>query len=101
MTVRGARPLSEVKSASSMVLRLDIARIDALPELAMLLVRGAAGRGEVIARLVTGQEEQPTFRLGTDFQLDGELAERLASIEGIANVSLTARRGASHLRLVA
>ena len=101
VTVRGARPLSEVKSASSMVLRLDIARIDALPELAMLLVRGAAGRGEVIARLVTGQEEQPTFRLGTDFQLDGELAERLASIEGIANVSLTARRGASHLRLVA
>ena len=101
VTVRGARPLSEVKSASSMVLRLDIARIDALPELAMLLVRGASGRGEVIARLITGQEEQPTFRLGTDFQLDGELAERLASIEGIANVSLTARRGASHLRLVA
>ena len=101
VTVRGARPLSEVKSASSMVLRLDIARIDALQELAMLLVRGASGRGEVIARLITGQEEQPTFRLGTDFQLDGELAERLASIEGIANVSLTARRGASHLRLVA
>ena len=101
VTVRGARPLSEVKSASSMVLRLDIARIDALQELAMLLVRGAIGRGEVIARLITGQEEQPTFRLGTDFQLDGELAERLASIEGIANVSLTARRGASHLRLVA
>ena len=101
VTVRGARPLSEVKSASSMVLRLDIARIDALPELAMLLARGASGRGEVIARLLTGQDEQPTFRLGTDFQLDGELAERLASIEGIANVSLTARRGASHLRLVA
>ena len=101
VTVRGARPLSEVKSASSMVLRLDIARIDALQELAMLLARGASGRGEVIARLITGQEEQPTFRLGTDFQLDGELAERLASIEGIANVSLTARRGASHLRLVA
>ena len=34
-------------------------------------------------------------------QLDGELAERLASVEGIANVSLTARKGAGHLRLVA
>ncbi|MDP3905576.1 DNA polymerase III subunit alpha [Novosphingobium sp.] len=101
VTVRGARPLSEVKVASRMVLQLDISRIDALQELAQLLVRGASGRGEVIARLLTGQDEQPMFRLGTDFQLDGELAERLANVEGIANVSLTAQRGATHLRLVA
>ena len=101
VTVRGARPLSEVKSASSMLLKLDILRPEALPELALLLQRGADGRGEVLARLRTGTGQEPLVRLGRDFQLDGELAERLASVEGLANVSLTARRGAGHLRLVA
>ncbi len=101
VTVRGARPLSEVKSASSMVLKLDILRPEVLPELAMLLHRDGEGRGEVLARLRTGTGQEPLVRLGRDFHLDGELAERLASVEGLANVSLTARRGAGHLRLVA
>ncbi len=101
VTVRGARPLSEVKSASSMVLKLDILRPDVLPDLAMLLQRGADGRGEVLARLRTGTGQEPLVRLGRDFQLDGEVAERLASLEGLANVSLTARRGTGHLKLVA
>ena len=42
-----------------------------------------------------------TVSLGSNFQLDGDLAERLAEIEGIANVALTAKRGGGHLRLVA
>ena len=101
VTVRGARPLAEVKSAGSMVLKLDILSPEAAGELAMMLVGGAEGRGEVQATLRTGAEVEPVLRLGRDFQLDGDLAERLASIEGIANVSLTARKGAGHLRLVA
>ena len=59
------------------------------------------GRGEVLARLKTGGAHEPVLRLGRDFQLDGDLAERLAQIDGVHNVSLSARRGASHLRLVA
>ena len=101
ITVRGGRPLAEVTSAARMVLSLDISRVEAVQELAMLLSPGAEGRGEVVARLCTGGADEPTMRLGRDFALDGELAERLADIEGIANVSLTARRGAGHLRLVA
>mgnify|MGYP006176059289 CR=1 FL=1 len=62
---------------------------------------GAPGRGEVIVRLRTAQGEQPVVRLGRDFMVDGELAERLASMEGIANVALSARRGSTRLRLVA
>jgi DNA polymerase-3 subunit alpha len=101
ITVRGARPLSEVKSAASMVLRLDVLRPEVFSDLAMLLVPGAEGRGEVIVRLRTGTGEEPLVRLGSDFMLDGDLAERLASLEGVANVSLGARRGSTHLRLVA
>ena len=101
ITVRGARPLDEVKSAASMLLKLDVLNAEALAELAALLQGGADGRGEVLVRLRTGQGEEPLVRLGRDFQLDGEVAERLANVAGVANVSLSARRGGSHLRLVA
>ncbi|MBS3928451.1 MAG: DNA polymerase III subunit alpha [Sphingomonadales bacterium] len=101
VTIRGARPLSEVKVASSMQLRFDVLRPEAFSELSLLLQPGEPGRGEVIARLRTGQGQDPLVRLGSDFHLDGELAERLASVDGLANVSLSARRGSANLRLVA
>ena len=69
--------------------------------LAMALPRGDGATGEVEVRLRTGTKKEPLVRLGRDFKLDGELAEALAGIEGIANVSLTAQRAAGHLRLVA
>jgi DNA polymerase-3 subunit alpha len=101
ITVRGARPLAEVKSGAKMVLQFDVHSEAVLHELALLLPGGAEGRGEVLARLHTREGPAPLVRLGSDFQLDGELAERLASLDGLANVSLSAKRGAGHLRLVA
>jgi DNA polymerase-3 subunit alpha len=100
VTVRGARPLAEVKDSARMVLSLDIANIDAVQELAMMLVAGAPGRGEVNATLHLGDDLVKKMRLGRDFVLDGELVDRIAEIEGVANVSLKAERGPS-LRLVA
>ena len=101
VTVRSARPLDEVKSAASMVLKLDVLRPEAFADLALILVGGAEGRGEVVARLHTGTGEDQLIRLGRDFQLDSELAERLANVTGVANVSLSARRSGANLRLVA
>ncbi len=100
VTVRGARPLEEVKDAARMVLNLDIETIDAVQELAMMLVTGAPGRGEVRVNLHIDEGVTKPMRLGRDFMLDGELVDRIAEIEGIANVTLKAERGAS-LRLVA
>jgi DNA polymerase-3 subunit alpha len=40
-------------------------------------------------------------RLGTNFVLNGDLAERLAEVEGLANVALTPARGRANLKLVA
>ncbi|MXP43462.1 DNA polymerase III subunit alpha [Allopontixanthobacter sediminis] len=101
ITIRGGRPLDEVKGGSRMVLTLDIHRAEVLDNLKLELVPGAEGRGEVLARLHTGTGAEPVVRLGRDFQLDGELAERLEQIDGISNVALTSRRGPTHLRLVA
>ncbi|MBC2668074.1 DNA polymerase III subunit alpha [Novosphingobium piscinae] len=100
VTVRGGRPLSEVREAARMELRLEVATVEALQELALLLTPGAAGKGEVLARLRTGGPREPLVQLGCDFHLDGDLAERVAGIDGISGVSLSAKRGPA-LRLVA
>lgn len=59
------------------------------------------GTGEVVATVMTSPDSGLKLRLGRGFQLGGELAERLASVPGLAKVELTTRRGGSHLRLVA
>jgi DNA polymerase-3 subunit alpha len=101
VTVRGARPLAEVRSDARMLLTLDVLTEEALRELRLALTEGEAGRGEVLARLRIGEEQNPLVRLGRDFDLDGELAERLAHIDGLAQISLTTRRGQARLKLVA
>ncbi|WP_260923835.1 DNA polymerase III subunit alpha [Novosphingobium sp. 9] len=102
VTVRGGRPLNEVKADARMMLKLDIDRVDAVKELALLMRPGAKGCGEVLATLVLEDGRRQQIRLGRDFALDGEFAEQLAHVEGLSNVSLTARKGAGdHLRLVA
>ena len=101
VTVRGARPLAEVRSNARMLLTLDVRTAEALRELRLALAAGEAGRGEVVARLRIGEGDAARVRLGRDFDLDGELAERLAHVDGLANISLTARRGPANLKLVA
>ncbi|MBU2033559.1 MAG: hypothetical protein KKH37_07320, partial [Alphaproteobacteria bacterium] len=104
ITVRGGVPLEQVSSSARMTLSLEVTEEAGLAALQMELGEGAAaggGTGEVIATLRTGLAIEPTLRLGNGFRLDGELAERLASVPGLANVHLTTRRGGSHLRLVA
>ncbi|WP_295631490.1 DNA polymerase III subunit alpha [Novosphingobium sp.] len=99
ITVRSARPLASVTSAARMVLSLEVHRPEALSELALMLTRGADAKGEVRARLRTGGPREPLVKLGADFRLDSEIAEKLIGIEGLANVALTARPD-RHLRLV-
>ncbi|MBC7492833.1 MAG: DNA polymerase III subunit alpha [Novosphingobium sp.] len=99
ITVRSARPLASVTSAARMVLSLEVHRPEALSELALMLTRGADAKGEVRARLRTGGPREPLVRLGENFRLDSEIAEKLIGIEGLANVALTARPD-RHLRLV-
>ncbi|MFM5930215.1 MAG: DNA polymerase III subunit alpha [Novosphingobium sp.] len=101
VTVRSAQPLSEVKQAARMELRFDVDRPEAMTDLALILPRAASATGEVYARLRTGGAKDPTLLLGGNFQLDSEIADQLAMIEGIYNISLGARRGAARLRLVA
>jgi DNA polymerase-3 subunit alpha len=101
VTVRGARPLAEVHNAARMLLTLDVHSEEGLDQLRAQLVEGESEKGEVRARLCIGQSPEPLVSLGSRFALDGELAEKLAQIEGLANVALKPQRAAPHLRLVA
>jgi DNA polymerase-3 subunit alpha len=101
VTVRGARPLDEVKGGTRMMLTLDVLSREALADLKLELVAGEQEQGEVIVRVLVDSGEYATIRLGRDFALDGELAERLGAIEGLANIQLQPVRAKASLRLVA
>ncbi|KEO91598.1 DNA polymerase III subunit alpha [Erythrobacter longus] len=101
LTVRGARPLAAVSGSIPMVLRADVHSLDAIAELKLELAKDPAAQGEVLLRLILGENEDAHVRLGTDFVLNGDLAERLAEMEGLANVTLTPARGRANLKLVA
>jgi DNA polymerase-3 subunit alpha len=105
LTVRGARPLAAVSGATAMQLTADITTLEALLELQIELDTARAdqpgGSGEVVVRLALEAGGQAHLRLGRSFVLNGELAERLAAVEGIANVSLVPLKKRASLRLVA
>jgi len=105
LTVRGARPLAAVSGTTAMELTAESATIEALRELRIELeaARGErpVGAGEVVVRLALAQGGEAQMRLGRNFVLSGELAERLAAIEGIAKVALVPLKKRGNLRLVA
>jgi DNA polymerase-3 subunit alpha len=105
LTVRGARPLAAVSGATPMELTADISSLDALRELQIELQAAQGerptGTGEVLVRLMLSDGDQVQMRLGSNFVLNGELAERLAAVDGIAKVALVPLKKRGNLRLVA
>jgi DNA polymerase-3 subunit alpha len=105
LTVRAARPLAAVSGTTAMQLTAEIATPEALRELRSELeaARGdrPTGAGEVVVQLNLESGGQAQMRLGRSFVLTGELAERLAGIDGIAKVALAPLRRRGNLRLVA
>ena len=105
MTVRAARPLSAVSGSIAMQLTAEIATTEALLELEIELdqvtLDRPAANGEVVVYLHLSSGDQVAVRLGRNFALDGELAERLADIAGITNVALVPVKPRGNLRLVA
>ena len=98
VTVRGARPLAEVSGSVAMLLSLELEAEEGLASLRQL-ERG--GKSEVRVRVAPPGGRAVTLCLGRDFALDGEVAEQLADVPGLAKVELRPHRAGGHLRLVA
>ena len=101
ITVRGARPLEDVRGGTRMILHMDIYNPAALTALQLELKPGEPGQGEVLVRLILSDEQHVWVRLGRDYALDGEMAERLGQVDGIESVDLQPLRAKANLRLVA
>ena len=101
VTVRGARPLEDVKSTAKMQLTADVHDAAAIELLKQSLETGRAGHGEVVLHLRTGDEYEPRVLVGRDFALASDLVDQLAAIPGLTNVKLAPIKGVGHLRLVA
>ena len=101
LTVRGATPLASVSGSTPMILRAEIHTEQALRDLRIELAAAENAPGEVMLRLMLDGGGEAMMRLGHNFVLSGDLAERLADIEGIEKVELVPARGRASLRLVA
>jgi DNA polymerase-3 subunit alpha len=101
VTIRGARPLSEITGSVPMILTLSVTDEAGLRALAEELPRGPEGKGEVVVSLHLAGGKKADLRLGRDFMLEGAVAERLSGVAGLSDVQLSVRRGAGRLRLVA
>ncbi|MEM1051924.1 MAG: DNA polymerase III subunit alpha [Pseudomonadota bacterium] len=101
LTVRGARPLAAVSGSIPMILKADVNSVEAIEQLKLELASAQGAQGEVLLRLILGDDEEAHVRLGTNYVLNGELAERLAELVGLTNVTLTPAGGRASLKLVA
>jgi DNA polymerase-3 subunit alpha len=98
VTVRGVTPFSRVQSAARLRLVVQVVASEAIAPLAAMLGDRRGGRSEVLIETKTplGRAQ---VRLGSDFQIDGELAERIETIAGVAGIDLGP--GGPQLRVVA
>jgi DNA polymerase-3 subunit alpha len=86
--VRSAKPLDGLVGSTRLKLQMDVARTEAIAELAALLEPFHGGKSELVINVPVDQGYQRQIVLGTSFQLDSMLAEKVKEIEGIANVRL-------------
>ncbi|MEO1488189.1 MAG: DNA polymerase III subunit alpha [Pseudomonadota bacterium] len=101
LTVRGAKPLAQVRGRMAMRLKLEIVNESALSQLRSLLIHQDSAPGEVLAQISLANGGYAQISLGRNFKLDGELATQLTEIDGIENVQLEPLRGNDRLKLVA
>jgi DNA polymerase III subunit alpha len=97
--IRSAKPLSGLVSASRLKLQMDVAKPEALHELAHLLGPLQGGKSELVVRTPADGGRNAHIILGRRFQLSAEIADKLKTIDGIANVVL-APLGTPHLSMV-
>ena len=87
VTVRGVTPFARVASTTRLRMVLMVETPEAIAPLAAMLAQHRDGRSAVDLHAMTAAGEA-RVRLGSDFQLDSELAERVETIAGIRSVTL-------------
>jgi len=90
VTVRGVTPFSRVQSVAKFRLLVTVDTPAAVQSLASLLAdRRPGGRSQVEIRTILPDGAVAQLRLGDNFQIDGELAERIENIIGVSAIQMT------------
>jgi len=66
---------------------LNVNHADAFHKLANLMAAYSKGKGQLVAHVTHNDADIPVI-LGNYFQLDGDIAEKIAQIDGINNISI-------------
>lgn len=98
-SIKSARPLSGLTSATRLKMEMDVDRPEALHELSRLLAPLQGGKSELIVRTPADEGRMVHVMLGRKYQLDSEIKAQVEAINGIANVKL-APLSVTHLSLV-
>ncbi len=99
VTVRSVTSFSRVQSTARLRLIVQVEAPEAIPPLAAMLAQCRGGRSEVRVHTTLASGDLAVVLLGSDFQLDGELAERIETIAGIKGCQMEPMR--PQLRVVA
>jgi DNA polymerase III subunit alpha len=86
--VRSAKPLDGLVSNTRLKLQMDVARIEAMQELALMLEPFRGGKSELVINVSVNNGHERQIILGKSFQLDSVIAEKVKEIDGIGNVRL-------------
>ncbi len=86
ITVRKAQRLDALASHTRLKAVIHVDRVDAVAMLAGTLARG--GRSEIVLRISMAHGGVADLRIGRDFLIDGEMADGIARMDGIVDISL-------------
>jgi len=88
VTVKRVQPFETLANTTRMAMDIEIDEPAGLASLSVLLIEARGARGEVFALAALPDGRRARVRLGGDFLLDGELAERIGTLHGIGKVAL-------------
>lgn len=98
-SIRSAKPLSGLVSASRLKMEMDVEKVEALHALCHIMGPLQGGKSELVIRAPASDGRTAHIVLGRKFQLDAEIKIQIEAIDGIANVRL-APLSSPHLSLV-
>jgi DNA polymerase III subunit alpha len=87
-TVKSAKLLSSLVSATRLKMLLDVTNERAIGELAQLVEPLHGGKSELVIKTRTADGRAAHIVLGRRYQLDASLVEQVKAIDGVANVEL-------------
>ncbi len=87
-TVKSAKLLSSLVSATRLKMLLDVTNERAIGELAQLVEPLHGGKSELVIKTRTDDGRAAHIVLGRRYQLDASLLEQVKAIDGVANVEL-------------